>query len=167
MFLRPAQPSDAIAVARVHVRAWQVGYRNLLPDGYLDGLRPEERAQRYNFANPDPLQPATIVAVVAEEICGFATTAPARDRDAADGGELWALYVDPERWGRGIGAALLAAARARLLDLGFRHAVLWVMAGNARAERFYRSDGWAPDGLRRTEPVWGVVADEIRYRRAL
>jgi hypothetical protein len=66
----------------VHVRAWQVGYRNLLPDEYLDGLRPEERAQHYNFAKPDPLKPATIVAVVAEEICGFATTAPARDADA-------------------------------------------------------------------------------------
>ena len=167
MFLRPAQPDDAIAVAQVHVRAWQVGYRNLLPDEYLDGLRPEERAQRYNFANPDPLKPTTTVAVVDGEIRGFATTAPARDRDATDSGELWALYVDPERWGRGIGAALLAVARARLLDLGFRRAVLWVIAGNARAERFYRSDGWAPDGQRRTESVWGAVADELRYRRAL
>jgi hypothetical protein len=34
-------------VALVHVRAWQVGYRNLLPDEYLDGLWPEERARRY------------------------------------------------------------------------------------------------------------------------
>jgi hypothetical protein len=63
--------------------------------------------------------------------------------------------------------ALVSAARARLLELGFRHAVLWVMAGNTRAERFYRLDGWAPDGLRRTESVWGAVADELRYRRAL
>ena len=167
MFLRPAEPSDAIAVARVHVRAWQVGYRRLLPDEYLDGLRAEDRAQRYNFANPDPHKPQTIVAVADGDICGFATTAPARDPDAKDGGELWALYVDPERWGRGIGGALLSAARAGLLDLGFRHAVLWVMAGNTRAEGFYRSDGWAPDGQRRTESVWGAVADELRYRRAL
>ena len=26
-------------VARVHVRSWQAGYRGLLPDAYLDGLR--------------------------------------------------------------------------------------------------------------------------------
>ena len=32
-----------MAVARVHVRSWQVGYRGLLPDAYLDGLRAEER----------------------------------------------------------------------------------------------------------------------------
>ena len=41
MFLRPAEPGDASAVALVHVRSWQAGYRNLLPDEYLDGLRAE------------------------------------------------------------------------------------------------------------------------------
>lgn len=39
MELRPALPADALAVARVHVRAWQVGYRGLLPAAYLDSLR--------------------------------------------------------------------------------------------------------------------------------
>ena len=51
MLLRPAEPVDAMAVARVHVRSWQVGYRGLLPDAYLDGLRAEERAERYDFAS--------------------------------------------------------------------------------------------------------------------
>jgi hypothetical protein len=37
MLLRPAEPADAMAVARVHVRAWQIAYRTLLPDEYLDG----------------------------------------------------------------------------------------------------------------------------------
>ena len=30
--IRLATPEDATVVAQVHVRAWQVGYRNLLPD---------------------------------------------------------------------------------------------------------------------------------------
>ena len=46
-------------VARVHVRAWQVAYRNLLPDGYLDGLKPEDRARRYTFGGTDPREPMT------------------------------------------------------------------------------------------------------------
>jgi GNAT superfamily N-acetyltransferase len=167
MLLRAAEPDDAMGVARVHVRSWQVGYRNLLPDDYLERLRPEERAQRYNFANADPRQPKTIVAAEAGVIHGFATTAPARDSDAPDLGELCALYVDPERWQHGIGALLVSAARDHLLDQGFRNAILWVLAGNARAERFYRIDQWVPDGLRRTASVWGVALDEIRYRRAL
>ena len=44
--LRDAQPFDADAVARVHVQTWQVAYRGLLPDAYLDALRPEDRARR-------------------------------------------------------------------------------------------------------------------------
>ncbi len=167
MLLRPAEPADAIAVARVHVRSWQTAYRTLLPDDYLDQLRPEDRAQRYDFANPDPLKPRTIVATEDGLIFGFVTTAPAREPDLPDHGELCALHVVPEQWGRGMGLALVSAARARLLELGFRKAVLWVLAGNVRADRFYRIDGWEPDGLQRTDSVWGVTVNEIRYRRGL
>jgi GNAT superfamily N-acetyltransferase len=167
MLLRPAEPEDAMGVARVHVRSWQAGYRGLLPDAYLDGLRAEERAERYNFASEDMREPATIVALDGEVICGFVTTAPARDSDLPEYGELFALYVDPEWWGRGVGAALISAARERLLELRFRNAALWLLAGNARAERFYSIDGWLPDGLSRTDTVWGVTVNEVRWRRAL
>ena len=165
--IRPAGPDDALAVARVHVRSWQVAYRTLLPDEYLDGLCAEERARRYTFGSRDPAAPATIVVSEAAQIYGFATTGPAREADAPDHGELCALYVDPDWWACGIGTVLASAARARLLALGFGTAVLWLLAGNVRAERFYRSDGWVPDGRHRTEAVWGVMVDEVRYRRAL
>jgi hypothetical protein len=53
-------------------------------------------------------------------------------------------------------------------ERGFTEAVLWVLAGNERAERFYRSDGWTSDGRRRIELIWGGIAvDEVRYRRGL
>jgi hypothetical protein len=54
-----------------------------------------------------------------------------------------------------------------IFGLGFRNAVLWVLAGNVRADGFYRIDRWVPDGLRRTDSVWGVTVDEVRYRRGL
>ena len=167
MLLRPAQPEDALDVARVHVRSWQAAYRGLLPDEYLNGLRPEDRAQRYDFANPDPLAPQTLVAIEDETICGFATTSASHDLSLPSHGELCALYVDPAHWRSGFGIALVAAARGRLERLAFKHALLWVLAGNVRAERFYRNDGWAADGMRRTETMWGVQVDEVRYLREL
>ena len=167
MFLRAAESEDAMSVARVHVRSWQSAYRGLLPNEYLDQLRPEERAERYDFATRDPQRPQTIVAVEEGEIRGFATTAPSRDADLVGYGELFALYVDPDYWGRRIGMALVSAARDRLAGLGFGNALLWVLMGNARADRFYRNDHWTPDGLRRTDTVWAVTVNEIRYRRKL
>ncbi len=167
MFLRTAQPTDSVAVAELHVRSWQDGYRGLLPDEYLDALRPEDRAKRYTFGDPNPLKPATIVAIEAGGICGFATVGPSRDRDDEGNGEVWGLYVDPDRWGNGIGRVLIEAARGRLAQQGYESASLWVLSGNRRAERFYMIDGWEPDGTRRVDQLGGLTVTENRYRRSL
>jgi ribosomal protein S18 acetylase RimI-like enzyme len=167
MLIRPARSEDALAVAQVHVRSWQTAYRGLLPDEYLDGLRAEARAATYKLDSTDPQKPFTMVAADDERIVGFASTMPARDKDLAGYGELCALYVDPDRWGKGIGVALVGAARNRLMESGFEQAALWVLVGNVRAERFYRNDGWAADGLRRADTLWGVTVEEFRYQRRL
>lgn len=154
-------------MARVHVRAWQAAYKALLPTEYLAGLRTEDRAPRYDFATADVTKPQTLVAVEGDAIVGFATTSPSRDGDLGYFGELGALYVDPERWGCGVGRELMSAARAQLAERGFKDALLWVLVGNARAERFYRTDGWRADGMRRMQTVWGVTVDEVRWVRPL
>jgi GNAT superfamily N-acetyltransferase len=156
MELRLAVPADALAVARIHVRAWQAGYRGLLPAAYLDALRAEDRAPRYTFDRLDG--PRTIVAVVDGAIAGFATI---------HGAELSALHVEPAAWSRGIGRALIARARADLAAAGITEAHLWLLAGNARAARFYERDGWASDGTRRSDVVWGATVDELAYQRRL
>lgn len=167
MNIRLAESSDALAVARVHVRSWQVAYEALLPGEYLSQLRPEDRARHYDFASVDLRTPRTLVAVDAGEILGFVTTSPSRDRDLPDYGEVCALYVDPDHWRRGVGKLLIAEARHRLADQGFSRALLWVMNGNQRADRFYRRDNWQPDGQSRRVPVWNISVDEVRYQRAL
>ena len=167
MILRPAVADDAMAVARVHVRSWQVAYRDLMPGEYLAGLRPEDRARQYDFTSPDPARPRTLVATEADTVLGFATISAARDESLAGQGELCALYVEPDCWGRGIGGALASAARGELCRLGFMRAVLWVVAGNARAKEFYRADGWTLDALHRTRQVWNVAVDTVRFSRAL
>ncbi len=174
--LRAARPEDAAAVAGVHVRSWQAGYRRLLPDAYLDGLRPEDRMGHYRFGAADPGAPATVVAVLDGNLRGFVTTrrpgpgagpGPGGPDDGPEPGEVLALYVDPEAWGSGVGRQLLSDARLRLGRSGCTEAVLWVLAGNDRAQRFYRIDGWGAEDVRRTVEVWGIAVDEVRYRRPL
>jgi ribosomal protein S18 acetylase RimI-like enzyme len=167
VLLRLADRGDELSVAQVHVQSWQVAYRRLLPDEYLDELEPADRAARYTFGDAGPSHPQTVVAVNEEVICGFATIGRCHDPDISNAGELYAIYVHPDSWHRGVGRMLIHDARRRLAEHGFSVAVLWVMVGNERAERFYRSDGWAPDGQRRLQEVQGITVDEIRYTRPL
>jgi ribosomal protein S18 acetylase RimI-like enzyme len=166
-YVRPAVAGDAMAVAQAHVRAWQVGYRGLLPNDFLDALRPEDRASRYGFDQMNPGGPFTQVAIYEGTVCGHVTTGRCRDTDLQGGGEIWALYVDPARWGSGIGRRLIAAGCAQLSSQGYDVASLWVLSGNDRARRFYERAEWHCDGTERTDSIGDHAVDEVRYRRSL
>lgn len=90
-----------------------------------------------------------------------------RDQSLSGSGELCALYDSPSLWGCGMGVALIEAARARLVAQGYSSAMLWLLKGNARADRFYRRDEWLPDGEQKPDRVWGVDIEEFRYVRGL
>jgi GNAT superfamily N-acetyltransferase len=165
--VRDAEPADAAAIARVHVRAWQAAYRGLMPEDFLDALRPEDRESRYTLGSSDPAAPRTILAVRENAVIGFATIGPSRDEDVPGAGELYALYIDPLHWRGGVGRTLLIESRDRLQRAGHQHALLWVLAGNETAARFYRTDGWREDGTTREEDPWGPVVTVARYRRTL
>ena len=165
--IRPATVEDAEEIAGVHVRAWQVGYRGLLADDYLDGLQAKDRMRRYTFGLTGPDHPATSVAIAEGALCGMVTTGLCRDEDAPESGEVYALYVDPARWGSGVGRLLIAEARASLRSQGLLDARLWMLAGNERGHRFYSADGWHMDGQRRQAEVWGVWVDEVLFHRRL
>lgn len=166
--VRPAREGDAPAIAEVHVRSWQVAYRGQLPDELLDGLTGHARTHRWERTISEG-SPDLLVLVDDEDVpVGFAATAASRDQDATPAtGELFALYLDPARWGQGEGGALLDAAVARLRDDGFSDATLWVLATNTRTIGFYQAQGWRPDGHDRDLQVGGTMVREHRYRRRL
>ena len=164
--LRNATKADALAIARVHVRSWKVGYKDLLPQELLDSLRPEDRAPRYRLEPNDPSEPSTIVAEE-DGICGFVTFGPSRDADGKGVGELYALYVDPPRWSTGIGQLLVDEARSKLCEQGQTEALVWMLATNVRAQNFYLRDGWQLDGGERDEEIWGTFVHVVRMRRSL
>ena len=171
--IRPATVQDAPAVGRLNVRVWQVAYGlpvraacGQMPDEHLDGLRPEERAAGWERGlSRDRDQDLVLVAEEAGRVVGFTVVGPAQDPEGA--GELYAINVDPDHWGTGVGRTLLAAAQAELTRLGYTEAVLWVLPHNASARRFYEVAGWITDGIQRTSEVLGVVVPEVRYRQRL
>jgi ribosomal protein S18 acetylase RimI-like enzyme len=164
VLVRAARPDDADVMGRLHVRAWQAAYRGAMPDAYLDGLDPADRAEMWRSGMTRRPDSPPLVAVVDGEVVGHAACGPTDDPEGA--GELYSINVDPDRWGSGAGRALLAAAEDRLAA-SFDVVVLWVLPSNDRARRFYERAGWVVDGAERSADVLGVTVPEVRYRKSL
>ncbi|MEW1657397.1 GNAT family N-acetyltransferase [Streptomyces sp. NPDC093707] len=171
--------ADVDAVAAVRVRGWQAAYRGLMPPAYLDAMSVAEDAGRRRewFARRRP-EVWELVAERDGEVVGWLTAGPSRDADLAPGegelakarppaAELMALYVAPSLIGTGIGRALLEAGTDRARARGFGALYLWVVRGNARAQRFYERAGFMPDGAEQADDVAGWRVPELRYRRPL
>lgn len=151
--LRAATATDARAVAEVHFAGWAWAYRGVLPDEVVSARTVEDREGqwRVGFSSDRRDGGGGLVAEgPAGRIVGFAAFGPAAAEHAVDppprSGEVYAIYLLEEAAGRGIGRRLLSAAVDRLRDNGYDHAVLWVLATNSRARRFYERAGWHADG---------------------
>ncbi len=169
MNVRPAIVADADAIAEVHVRSWQAAYRGQIPDDHLDSLSIERRASVWKEMLGREMPDAG--AFVLEDgggILGFAHVSPSRDADApASTGELTAIYLAPDRRGRGGGRLLIDIAITSLRAAGFRRVTLWVLDSNAAARRFYERAGWMADGGVKTDDRGSFALVELRYTRAL
>lgn len=165
--VRDARVGDAPGIATVHVRAWQAAYRGgLMPDEYLDGLSIEERTTIWTESLERALGPRRARLVGEDDtgtLNGFVLVGPEGGDDTATGGQLFVINVDPEHWGRGVGAALHDAGVEHLRDFGFARAILWVHPDNMRARRFYERRGWRCDDVERREEIMGVEVPEVRY----
>jgi GNAT superfamily N-acetyltransferase len=165
MLIRSAETRDARSIARIQVRGWQIGYRDIVPDEYLAHMTVEDRTNRWltSLAELDQLQ--TIVAEDDEEVVvGWAGFGANRSDLGPDVGELAGLYVDPANWSEGVGGSLLKTAEEALSVAGFSSAMLWTLAANERTRRFYEHHGWQFDGVTDRH---ASGAEVVRYAKAL
>ena len=164
--IREAEPKDARDIAEIHVRSWRAAYRGQLADDFLDGLNVEDRLEMHRLALENP--PAEYRMWVAEEegrTIGFAVTGKSEDADADDRtAEVFAIYLDPDRVGTGLGRTLFAHAVEDLRGRGYSSATLWVLESNELARRFYEGAGWRLDGATTSERVDCEMRPTVRYR---
>ena len=162
MTIRRAEPADARGIAEVHTRTWQAAYRHVFPAEMLDALDVEDRVR--GWLERIEADMAVWVAETEDGIVGFVAAGPSRTEEGQ--GELYAIYVLPEAWGSGAGAALMAAFKDWLAQQGYATAMLWVLADNPRARRFYEREGWRVDG-ERVDTIRDIEVEEALYRLVL
>lgn len=162
--IRQAELKDAQGIAKVHVETWQCAYRGQIPDSFLNSLSTEKRTNVWEKNLNDPESKAkTFIAKYKGKIIGFGSSGPCRDSDMPGAGELWAIYVDKNSMGKGIGFALQKVCLEYLKELGFNKATLWVLTTNEKTRKWYETKGWKIEGKTRTDPKEGFVLRETRY----
>ncbi|GIH99534.1 GNAT family N-acetyltransferase [Planobispora takensis] len=183
VFVRQGVPDDLEAVLRIKNETWKTAYRGLLPQDFLDGLSVTPRAlefwREWTTSGGGHLlvggEGGDADGGPGEEIAGFSVFGAERDPEqgraaageggeAGGGGEVFAIYVLPERWSTGLGLALMTRSVERLRELGHREAGLWVLEGNARARRFYERFGFTLSGRVQDVPGMPFPATEVHYR---
>lgn len=164
--ITPAQVDDAEGIATVHVRSWQTAYAGIVAPVFLEGLSIERRASGWRDSLRQQAS-QTFVARQGGQVAGFVSIGPWRDApDAADHGEIWALYLAPAAWGSGLGQALMDTALRELRAQGRTTVSLWVLTRNARAIRFYQAAGFHPvAGSEKSFDLGGAPVDEVCLRR--
>jgi GNAT superfamily N-acetyltransferase len=129
--LRAATLADVDSIAAVWHAAWRDGHLGHVPDA----LVPERTLAEFRRRVPQRI-PTSIVAEDAEGVVAFVTV----EHD-----ELEQLMVAGRARGTDTAARLLSVGEALIAE---HHPTAWlsVVAGNARARRFYAREGWHDAG---------------------
>lgn len=168
MMVRRAVMENARAIAAIHVHAWQAVYQGIVPAAFLDSLSIEDRENRWREIL-DQRVSETWVAEEGGKVVGWISAARSRDEDApSTTAEVWAIYVDPAHWRRGVGGSLWHQAEVHLDAAGFSDITLWVLKENAQAIAFYESIGLVVEpGSEKAILIGGAELLEIRLRKRL
>ena len=165
--MRRALPSEAHALAEMHVAAWRTAYAELMPCAAIEAHTVDDRREQWTAALADPAMGALLVEDE-EGIAGFALFGAPEEPDVDEGtGVIFGIYLLPRAIGIGVGRDLLERVTRGLVDLGYERGVLWVLEANARARRFYEAAGWRTDGTSSPHLVGVVDLPVVRYTRAL
>ncbi|WAJ27791.1 GNAT family N-acetyltransferase [Antarcticirhabdus aurantiaca] len=137
--LRTAETSDAAALAETHEAAWVNAYAGLIPHRALRTMvgRRDEAWWRRAIAR----RAAILILDYAGEAVGYATVGRNRTPALPAEGEIFELYVRPEFQGIGFGRRLHSGAARLLAERGLKGRVVWALADNAPALRFYENAG--------------------------
>ncbi len=148
--LRAATPEDAEAIAFIWYHGWFDGHLGHVPETLILHRRLPDFRRRV----PARID-GTTVAILDSGVVGFVTVRE---------DEVEQLYVAERARGGGAARALLQEGERRIAAR-FQRAWLAVVAGNARACRFYAREGWHDSGEFQYAAEAGVGHIPVTARR--
>ena len=146
-------PEEIEGKSLVHWQTWREAYDNLLPAEYQETMT-LERCRFFSQKYPEN----TLIAMDGKKVVGFISYGNFRD-EAIQAGEIIALYVLKDYYGKGVSKQLMHAAFVALDQ--FSETYLWVLKDNKRAIAFYQKMGFSFDGQEQILKL-GKTVKELR-----
>ena len=131
-------PEEIEGKSLVHWQTWREAYDDLLPADFQETMT-LEKCRFFSQKYPEN----TLIAMDGKKVVGFISYGNFRD-EAIQAGEIIALYVLKDYYGKGVSKQLMHAAFAALDQ--FSEIYLWVLKDNKRAIAFYQKMGFTFDG---------------------
>ena len=131
-------PEEIEGKSFVHWQTWREAYDDLLPAEFQETMT-LERCRFFSKKYPEN----TLIAIDGLKVIGFISYGNFRD-ETIQAGEIIALYVLKDYYGKGIAQKLVKAALTALDH--FSEIFLWVLKDNKRAIAFYQKMGFTFDG---------------------
>ena len=131
-------PEEIEGKSLVHWQTWREAYDDLLPADFQETMT-LEKCRFFSQKYPEN----TLIAMDGKKIVGFISYGNFRD-EAIQAGEIIALYVLKDYYGKGVSKQLMHAAFVALDQ--FSEIYLWVLKDNKRAIAFYQKMGFTFDG---------------------
>lgn len=108
------------------------------------------------------------IAVDGDALIGYVATSNDCWDESGKTGDITALSVHPDHWGRGIGRQLLRRAENHLAASHVRRATLLVEGSNTSVVRLYRGEGWRSiEGFQYVNEINGRMANFHQYEKHL
>ena len=136
--VRAATGEDLAAVEAVARDAWYAAYGGFLEPRTVEAGLAEAYDEAVLSAAVEHDDIEFLVAEADDEVVGFASA----ERTWADEVELHTLYVHPNRWGKGVGSALLSAIEEWTREQGVDRIACGVFAENAVGVGFFEAKGF-------------------------
>lgn len=162
--IRDATEEDAEAIVELTARSWGVAYRGILAAEYLDDLPLDAWRTKVSDGLRSPAADSFGRVVELEEgIVGHCYVAAPGREEPPDSrvAEVVAIYVDPKRWGQGVGRALMQSAEGEAAQAGYKGMFLWSFERNAQARAFYARLGYKREGQPRAHEATGLPTIQL------
>ena len=131
-------PEEIEGKSLVHWQTWREAYDDLLPEEFQETMT-LDRCRFLSQKYPEN----TLIAMDGKKVVGFISYGNYRD-ETIQAGEIIALYVLKDYYGKGVSKQLMHAAFVALDQ--FSEIYLWVLKDNKRAIAFYQKMGFTFDG---------------------